>query len=274
MIFFNRKRNRDKREDAEGAEVAEQAIELVRSRGRVVLTRVAVLLAACGLLVSIAGALDRPIKSVEVGGTFQRVSPADIEQAIAPFRGMGFLSADLDALAHALESIPWVDRVRIERAWPNGVRAFITEHEAAARWREHGLLNKRGELFMRDAQHVPVELPLLEGPDGSEKQVAQLYMDTSAKLALVGLRLMRVSLDARGAWELALSNNVTVRLGRQDVYHRLDRFVRAASPVVAARNGDVAYVDMRYSNGFAVGWNGGAERRNEERSNDDYAAGA
>ncbi len=274
MLFSNRKRNRDKRDESDMAEIAEQAVEIVRSRGRVVLTRTAALLAVCGVLLSVVWLLDRPIKRVEVGGAFQRVSPADIEQAIAPFRGAGFLSVDLDALAHALESISWVDRVRIERAWPNGVRAFITEHEAAARWRERGLLNKRGELFMRDALHVPAELPVLEGPDGSEQQVAQLYMDTSAKLALVGLRLTRVSLDARGAWELALSNNVTVRLGRQDVYHRLGRFVRAASPVVAARSGEVAYVDMRYSNGFAVGWNGGAERRNEERSNDDYAAGA
>ena len=111
---------------------------------------------------------------------------------------------------------------------------------------------------MNNAQHVPAELPLLEGPDGSEHQVAQLYLDTSAQLAPIGLRLTRVSLDARGAWELALSNNVTVRLGRQDVYHRLNRFVHAASPVIAARSNDVAYVDMRYSNGFAVGWKGGA----------------
>lgn len=274
MLFFNRKRNRDKRPVSEAAQAAERALEVARAAGRVVLMRVAVLSAASIALIGLGWAFDRPISSVEVGGTFQRVSPADIEQAIAPFRGMGFLSADLDALRHALEEIPWVDSATVERAWPNGVRAFVNEHVAAARWREHGLLNARGELFMREAQHVPAELPLLEGPDGSERQVAQLYLDTSPKLALIGLRLTRVSLDARGAWELALSNNVTVRLGRQDVYHRLDRFVRAASPVIAARSSAVAYVDMRYSNGFAVGWSGGAERRNGEHSDDDFAAGA
>jgi len=28
-----------------------------------------------------------------------------------------------------------------------------------------------------------------------------------------------------------------------------------ASPMLAARSGEVAYVDLRYSNGFSVGWN-------------------
>lgn len=265
MLSFNRKRNRDKRQEAEGTPVAERVLELARSAAPVVLVRVAIIVAVCAGVLVLGWALNRPIKAVEVGGTFQRVSPADIEQAIAPFRGMGFLTADLDALRAALEEIPWVDRARIERAWPNGVRAFVSEHVAAARWRDHGLLNARGELFMRDAKHVPAELPLLEGPDGSEREVAQLYMDTNAKVALIGLRLTRVSLDARGAWELALSNHVNVRLGRQDVYHRLDRFVRAASPVIAARGGEVAYVDMRYSNGFAVGWNPRVARRSGER---------
>lgn len=261
MWFFGRKRNRDKRKDAESI-VVERAVEAARAGAPIVLKRVTAIVSA--LLVCWGGywALDRPITTVEVGGAFQRVSPPDIEQAIAPFRGAGFLSVNLAAVRNALESIPWVDQARVERAWPNGVRAFVTEHVAAARWRERGLLNARGELFMRDAQHVPQELPLLEGPDGTEREVAQLYLDTNEKLAAVGLRLTRVSLDARGAWELALANGVQVRLGRQDVYHRLDRFVRAASPVVATRGGEVAYVDMRYSNGFAVGWNPRVARAN------------
>jgi cell division protein FtsQ len=80
------------------------------------------------------------------------------------------------------------------------------------------------------------------------------------------LRLSRVKLDARGAWELTVTSaqndpsdpensaGVTVRLGRQDIVDRLDRFINAASPLIAARANEVAYVDMRYSNGFAVGW--------------------
>src|SRR5690606_3850422 len=71
-----------------------------------------------GLVVS----FDRPIGKVEVGGQFQRVAVLQIEEVVAPFRGSGFLSIDLDSLRAALETIPWVDRARVERKWPNSVR--------------------------------------------------------------------------------------------------------------------------------------------------------
>ena len=124
----------------------------------------------------LVASFDRPVGKVEVGGQFQRVAPVQIEEVVTPFRGAGFLSIDLEALRMALETIPWVDRARVERKWPNGVRVFITEHVAAARWGESGLMNTRGELFLDDATHIPPELPHLVGPPGTETQVARLYL--------------------------------------------------------------------------------------------------
>lgn len=204
--------------------------------------------------------LDRPIKTVEVGGQFQRVAGVTIESAVKPFRGAGFLSVDLDALQKALEQISWVDRARVERRWPSTVRVVITEHIPAARWGEAGLMNTRGELFLRDARHIPPELPQLIGPDGTEEEVAALYLETYPRLLSVGMRLAKVELDPRGAWQLTLANGVRVRLGRQEVHQRLERFIRVASPMVAARTGEVSYIDLRYSNGFSVGWNPAATR--------------
>jgi cell division protein FtsQ len=131
----------------------------------------------------------------------------------------------------------------------------INEEVAAARWNDAGLLNARGELFIRNARYVPPELPLLEGPEGSESQVAQLYIDAQGRLLESGLRLTGVRLDDRGAWELELADGLQVRLGRQDVKERLERFIRLASPTVAKRVAEINYVDMRYTNGFSVGWN-------------------
>jgi cell division protein FtsQ len=199
--------------------------------------------------------LDRPIQVVEVGGQFQRVAPVHIEEAVAPFRGAGFLSVDLEAMQAALEKLAWVDRARVERKWPNGVRVLITEHVPAARWGEDGLMNTRGELFLRGARHIPPELPVLIGPEGTQSQVAKLYLETYPRLLAVGMRLTRVELDARGAWELTVDNNIVVRLGRQDVQERLERFIQVASPMIAARSSEVSYIDLRYSNGFSVGWN-------------------
>jgi cell division septal protein FtsQ len=38
---------------------------------------------------------------------------------------------------------------------------------------------------------------------------------------------------------------------------RFERFVAAALRLVAQRGAEIAYVDMRYSNGFATGWRSG-----------------
>jgi cell division protein FtsQ len=199
-------------------------------------------------------ALDRPVSVISLDGDFQRVSPAQIEQAVAPHLTAGFMSADLDAIQRAVEILPWVDHARVQRRWPARLHVTVVEQTAAARWGEAGLLNTRGELFVRAAAHVPAELPRLSGPDGTEVQVAQQFLATESRMLENGMRIAALRLDARGAWEMDLDSGVTVRLGRRDVAARLDRFIRTASQVVAHRAGDVAYVDMRYSNGFAIGW--------------------
>ena len=212
----------------------------------------------CAAVAALAGALafalDRPVRTVQVSGAFQRVSPLEVEQAVrAQLRG-GFVTANLDALQHAIESLAWVDRARVQRRWPDGLAVQVTEQAAVARWGEAGLINTRGELFLRDARHVPSELPRLEGPAGSEQQVAELFFQVQPRLLEAALRVTALRLDARGAWELDLANGVTVRLGRRQLQERVERFLKVGVPVVAARANDIAFLDMRYSNGFSVGW--------------------
>jgi cell division protein FtsQ len=138
--------------------------------------------------------------------------------------------------------------------WPDRVRVEIVEQQAAARWGEDGLLNTRGELFASGVRHVPPELPRLDGPAGTEWQVAQRYLAIQGRLVEQGLRVAALRLDARGASELDLSHGVTVRLGRRQVDDRMDRFVEIGAQVIAGRAADIQYVDMRYSNGFSIGW--------------------
>ena len=134
-----------------------------------------------------------------------------------------------DALRAALESIPWIDRARVERRWPNGVRVFITEHVPAAIWGEDGLMNTRGELFLRRCAARAAGAAATDRPGGTEAQVAQLYLETYPRLLAVGMRLTQRR--ARCARRLApdTDNGVEVRLGRHDV-DSLDRFIASRSP--------------------------------------------
>ena len=122
------------------------------------------------------GGLDQPVRSFVIDGPFQRVTAVEVQQAaLGSLRG-GFVSADLDRLRTAVEALVWVDRARVQRLWPDRLRIEIVEQQAAARWGDDGLLNTRGELFATGVRHPPPELPRLDGPAGTEWQVAQRYL--------------------------------------------------------------------------------------------------
>src|SRR5437660_52135 len=219
-------------------------------------------LAAIAAAVSVvAWAFDQPIETVAVTGRFQRVAPVDVERVVKEkVHGAGLLSVDLAAVRHAIHTLPWVDAVSVQRAWPRGLNVLVIEQTAAARWGERGLLNTRGELFDSDERHIPPELAQLTGPEGKESLVAQRYLAAEGRLSQAGLRLTAMRLDARGAWEFDLANGVTVRLGRRQVDERFEKFMNTALKLITQRGEDIAYVDMRYTNGFAIGWRGNAAR--------------
>jgi cell division protein FtsQ len=221
------------------------------------------------------GALDQNITQVSVTGRFQRVSPGEVEQAVkARVRDMGLVSVDLAAVQRAVEQLPWVDQATVERQWPRALNIRVVEQVAAARWGANGLLNTRGELFISEARHIPTELPRLSGPQGSEAEVARRYLAAQAQITEAGMRVTAVRLDARGAWEFDLDNGIAVRLGRRQIDERFARFVQAGMGQIASHASDIHYIDMRYTNGFAIGWRSGGQRVASGAPEEDIAEGA
>src|ERR1700716_907559 len=139
---------------------------------------------------AVSWAFDQPIETVAVAGRFQRVAPLDVERVVKEkVHGAGLLSVDLAAVRRAIHTLPWVDAVSVQRAWPRGLNVLVIEQTAAARWGERGLLNTRGELFDSEERHVPPELAQLAGPDGKESLVAQRYLAAEGRLSQAGVRL-------------------------------------------------------------------------------------
>lgn len=211
--------------------------------------------------VALAWLLNQPIQHVTLSGRLQRVSPQDVERIVrAHLNGAGLVTVDLDDISAGLRTLAWVDSAAVQRSWPRGLKVEITEQTAVARWNDAGLLNSRGELFMSEARFVPPELPLLTGPLGTQAEVTARYLAAQGRVTEAGMRIVSLELDARGALSFTLDNGVLVRLGRQQLDERFERFMSAAVKLVSQRSADIAYVDMRYGNGFAIGWKGGAGR--------------
>ncbi|MBN1237979.1 MAG: FtsQ-type POTRA domain-containing protein, partial [Gammaproteobacteria bacterium] len=160
MTRSRRSRNRKKRQ-LKLPSVPRVRLPRIRVNwGAVLLPPVAV---ACALAAAepIGTLLDRPVDRLIIEGPFQRVTPVQVEAALAPELGQGFLSVDLDELRRRVEALPWVDKARLRRSWPDALVVHVSEHRAAARWGDTGLMNERGELFAERAPHAFPELPRL-----------------------------------------------------------------------------------------------------------------
>ena len=226
--------------------------------GRIVAPLVAIGIVFATYQLSLA-MLDRRISSIEINGPFQRVTALQIEEAIGDEIDAGFVGADLDRVQDRIVALPWIDQARVARRWPSRISITVTEQVPAAIWGKSGLLNTRGELFVHESRHVPAELPRLSGPDERSAEVAARYLEVRDQLIPAGLDVRRVHLDARGSWDMTLGNGIEVRLGRRDVAGRTQLFLDVVSTIITSRAKDIDYVDMRYGNGFTIGWNGGSK---------------
>jgi cell division protein FtsQ len=154
----------------------------------------------------------------------------------------------------AIADLPWVQRASVRRSWPSTLSVTVEEERAAARWGKAGLLNVYGELFVAETSHIPAELPRLSGPEGTELTVARRFFDLDTQLEQRGLTAVSLSIDARGSWKLGLSNGMQVRFGAVALEGRTARFFEALDGLLVPVADKVDYIDMRYTNGFAIGW--------------------
>lgn len=198
--------------------------------------------------------LDLPVRKLDIEGRFQRVTKLEILAAAQPALRASFLTLDLDDIRRRVADIDWVDTVRLRRVWPDTLKITYEEHRAAASWGADGLLNTRGELFASGVQREYPELPKLAGPEGSHRRVAATYLAVRDRLTRANLTLESIQMDARGAFSIGLAGGLNVRIGRDDVDGRIDRFFAAAVPTLAGELDRIQYIDLRYANGFAVGW--------------------
>ncbi|MEJ2381189.1 MAG: cell division protein FtsQ/DivIB [Gammaproteobacteria bacterium] len=242
---------------------AEQS-EPAAGRGHPILRAVSVLLviglaggagAWVWVIVSDPGTL--PIRSVQVEGSFRHLHTRQLEKVIARHISGGFFNIDIGAIHKVLANEPWIDHVEVRRVWPDTLRIRVAEQVPLARWDDHGLVNVHGDWFGAAQDKSTAGLPELAGPDGFQPRLAQAYHRFTRELQPLGLQVRQLDVNERRAWRLVLSGGIEVRLGRRSVERRLRRFIRVYPIVNGQRPGQIAAVDLRYTNGFAVSWKAG-----------------
>lgn len=201
-------------------------------------------------VIRIEGTADVPLRYVNrstVKGT-----------ALSRIRG-NFFTVNLDVVRTAFEAVPWVRKATVRREWPNKLIVTVEEHVPLGTWGEDGrLVSVKGDVFTANLAEAEEdgELPELAGPFGSEKEVVARFRDLHEWFAPVKLAPVSLSLSGRYAWTVALSNGMTVELGREQsretLKARVDRLAGIYPQLVARLQDRIENIDMRYPNGLAL----------------------
>jgi len=200
-----------------------------------------------------------PLSKLVVTGQMRYTTHDDIRQAILSLGEPGtFMSQDVDIIQQQIERLPWIQQVSVRKQWPDELKIHLVEYVPVARWNDVHMVDAEGKSFSVPASHLGKEkLPLLYGPEGSEKDVLAGYHQMRDALAASKFTLKAASMTARRSWQLVLDDDTRLELGRSEDMRRLKRFIDLYPTLQQqgrAENKRISYVDLRYDSGAAVGW--------------------
>ena len=197
-----------------------------------------------------------PLRVVKVDGELQHLQPQAVQTAVDERLQGSFFGVDLPNVMRGLTDLAWIRDARVRREWPDTLHLWVDEHKPLALWRGDAVLTADGSLIYpegkRDDDQALAHLPTLSGGDGREMALWDEFNRLGALLKPTGLRLTALREDQRGSQTLVLEQRLTLRLGREDVEKRLQRFLDVFDKTLAERIAEVEEVDLRYANGFSV----------------------
>ncbi len=202
---------------------------------------------------AVPGLTRVPIREVKIHGTLQHLTQEDIKQHVVNYSKWGWMRLPVDRLREQLEALTWVSSARVSREWPLNLSIEIVERRPLARWGEDALLDQNAEVFDPGGA-INRALPLLSGPEGTEQEMLDRYREFSTRLGAHSLALAKLSRDRRGSWSVTLRDGPQLRLGAESIDGRLERALLALNELPGKGELEMAHVDLRYPNGFAVGW--------------------
>lgn len=194
-----------------------------------------------------------PVKRVVIHGEVNHVRPVEIRQRIQRLSVDGMMALDLMMLRDQLEQLPWVDRVRLRKRWPETVEVWIEEQRAVAVWGEQGYLNRRGEFFGADGVSLDhLQLPVIVADDQDSQLLYRHLLRFGEVLRPSGEAIGRMEVDRRGSMLLQLRSGLVLNLGRVGMEQRLARWSRQSAVIMSRVKQPIEKVDLRYERGMAV----------------------
>jgi len=193
------------------------------------------------------------IEDIKIKGDLKYASEDQLMSDYSSLYGQSLLVVSMSEVLSVVLSSEWVASAEIRKVWPNTLQVLVHEHAPLAYWRDSQLISTSAVVIAPD--EVPnLSLPKLYGPTDSSDVVLEQFGLISQVLASTSLRIGTLTLEPRGAWSIIFTNGVRVKLGREGILERLQRFIAVYKSDLSGRIDQITSVDARYPHGVAVGW--------------------
>ncbi|BGI51229.1 MAG: cell division protein FtsQ [Arsenophonus endosymbiont of Ceratovacuna japonica] len=166
-----------------------------------------------------------------------------------------FIEIDINKIKNKIQNIPWIKNVNVSKQWPNKLKIHLVEYKPYAKWNDTIFIDVEGIIFnLPILQNIQENLLMLYGPEGSQKEVLNMYFTMQQQLKSHNFNIKSLSMNTRRAWQLILVNHIKLNIGKKDIKKRLNHFIELYKILKQVTDKRIEYIDLRYHSGAAVGW--------------------
>ncbi len=195
-----------------------------------------------------------PVRQIYLEGKFQYSNPQQLQTIIDQYSGVGFLAIDLSQMQSQLQQSPWIKAVNIERIWPDRIRVNVTEKSSYLRLGNDKIISVDGAVFTPVSTQQFSNLPMLNIDKVFTPTLFSAYRKMEYMLAQHGYELKHFHVNKQGEWTLDLSDDVQIEIGHHKPLFVFERFIAVLPNLNNDPEKKLKSIDLRYENGFAIGF--------------------
>ena len=162
---------------------------------------------------------------------------------------------DINILKRELEKIEWVNTVGVRRVFPGEVKLSIEEHLPLVIWNNKYYMNSDGEIFF--VKNISKKLPRLNSKSDRSETLFKYYSFFSNNLLTNNIsdKIIEINENDIRSLSILLSSGISVRFGSKNINNKMNIFFKSYKKILKTSDlNKIRYIDMRYSNGFSIGW--------------------
>jgi cell division protein FtsQ len=198
-----------------------------------------------------------PIKNISIESKIINVNKDDVfEKSKNYLNSKSFFNFKINILKKEIEKVSWVKSVNIKRVYPDEIKIYIKEYVPIAIWNNKSYMNNSGDIFF--IHDIKKNLPMINSNE-SRNKIMYVYFSLLLKYISdynFDIEIKKIEENEIRSISAHLSSGIIVKFGSKDIKSKIHTFLKVYKTLNSSDLKKIGYIDMRYSNGFSIGWKG------------------